>query len=119
MGKVQSLYPSLDSESFGYGKRHYFIDIKKAVNNSHFLLISRSDKVDDQKYVRKTIQLWEEDLGWFVEALSMVLGRFANDEMPGVDRKLMTIIRRDAGMKALPESERPREKLLQLGAEIL
>ncbi len=83
MGNVQSLYPNLDSESFGTGKRHYFIDVKKAVNNSHFLLISRSDQVGEEKYVRKTIQLWEEDLGWFAEALMMILSRLAHGQMPG------------------------------------
>ncbi|WP_429384581.1 hypothetical protein [Mucilaginibacter sp. UYCu711] len=59
-------YPNLDSESFGHWKKHYFIDVKKASNASHFVLITSSERYEEGKYHRQTVQLWEEDLAFFV-----------------------------------------------------
>jgi len=102
---------------FGHGKTRYFIDVKKASNDSHFLLITRSDRFNKDQYARRTIQVWEEDLAFFVEALSMVLTRLTHGEMPGESKQAnMKVVTPASGMKALPESERPREKLLESGA---
>lgn len=69
----------LDSERFGERGRHYFIDLLQAKNNKPYLQITRSD-VKDQRYERSTIILFEEDFGFLVEALSMVLTRYAHGE---------------------------------------
>ena len=120
MGTIRSLYPTLDSEMFGHGKTRYFIDVKKACNDSHFLLITRSDRYGDNRYARRTIQVWEEGLFFFVEALSMVLTRLSHGEMPGENRQASPKPATGAsGMKALPEAERPREKLVAQGAGTL
>ncbi|MEO3404914.1 DUF3276 family protein [Mucilaginibacter sp. CAU 1740] len=73
-------YPNVDSKSFSHGKKHYFIDVKKAVNDSCFLLITSSEQYDTDKFHRQTVQLREEDLAFFVEALSMVLSRMTADD---------------------------------------
>ncbi|MFD0763231.1 UPF0758 domain-containing protein [Mucilaginibacter lutimaris] len=113
-------YPNVDSESFGHGRMHYFIDVKKAVNDSHFVLITSSEKYDSDKYYRQTVQLWEEDLAFFVEALSMVLSRMTSDEGARFfDRPEMKVVLDPVGVLALPEKDRPREKLLALGADNL
>jgi DNA repair protein RadC len=70
----------LESEMFGEGKRHYFIDMKKARNNSNYLRISRTDKVAENKFQRSGLVIFEQDMRFFVEALTMVLGRWSDQE---------------------------------------
>jgi DNA repair protein RadC len=120
MEAVKTNCPNLDSESFGHGKKHYFIDVRKASNDTHFLLITSSEQFGDHQFHRRTIRLWEEDLAFFVEALSMILQRMTGDEGPRLfskpDREMA---KEPAGMKALAEIDRPREKLHALGADKL
>jgi len=71
----------LASEMFGEGNRHYFMDVKRARNNSRYLRISRSDRVENDKYQRSQLVIFENDLGFFVEALTMVLGKWSHDEL--------------------------------------
>lgn len=119
MEAVKTNYPSLASETFGRGRKHYFIDVKKASNDTHFLLITSSEKFqNDDKYYRRTIQLWEEDLGFFVEALSMILSQLAYGELSSPEVK-MELLKDPKGMKAIAEYDRPREKLHALGAASL
>ena len=71
----------LDSENFGEAGRNYFLDIKLARNRTRYLRITRSDASHETEgYKRTQLILFEEDLRFFVEALSMVLGRFAAGE---------------------------------------
>lgn len=120
MEAVKTPYPNLASEMFGHGRKHYFIDIKKAVNNSHFLLITSSEQFPhDDKYRRQTIRLWEEDLAMFVEALSMVLGRLAHGDLEELPFPKMQAVKDPKGVKALAADDRPREKLHAQGAVVL
>jgi DNA repair protein RadC len=115
----QSPHPTLATESFSHGRKHYFIDVKKAANDTHFLLITSSESFrNDPKYYRRTIQLWEEDLAMFVEALSMVLSRLAYGDLAPADPNIK-MVKDPAGMKALADEDRPREKLHALGAVAL
>jgi hypothetical protein len=119
MEAVKTNYPSLASETFGHGRKHYFIDVKKATNDTHFVLITSSEQFqNDSKYYRRTIQLWEEDLARFVEALSMVLSKLAYGELSPPEVK-MELLKDPKGMKAIAEYDRPREKLHALGAGAL
>lgn len=119
MEVVKTNYPSLASESFSHGRIHYFIDVKRATNNTHFVLITSSEQFrGDEKYYRRTIQLWEEDLAMFVEALTMVLGQLAHGQLPGQQTKL-ELVQDAKGTKGMPEYDRPREKLHALGAAAL
>lgn len=80
MTTVKSMTNILDSETFGDDKRQYFIDLKKAKNNTHYLRITRRDEEKNKVCKRTQIILFEDDLGFFVEALSMVLGRLCHGE---------------------------------------
>lgn len=119
MEAVKTNFPTLASETFSHGRKHYFIDVKKAANDTHFVLITSSEQFqNDPTRYRRTIQLWEEDLGMFVEALTMVLGRLAYGDLSPAEPKLKVV--EDAkGVKALPVYDRPREKLHALGAGAL
>jgi DNA repair protein RadC len=81
MVKVKNMANILDSERFGDDKRQYFIDLKKARNQKHYLRITRQDEEQENIYKRTQLVLFEEDLGFFVEALSMVLGRYSNGQI--------------------------------------
>jgi DNA repair protein RadC len=119
MEAVKTNYPTLATETFSHGRKHYFIDVKKASNDSHFVLITSSEQfANDPQYYRRTIQLWEEDLAKFVEALSMVLGRLAYGELES-QQPAMEVLKDPKGVKALAEYDRPREKLHALGARAL
>jgi len=118
MEALKTHYPNLAGETFSNGKKHYFIDLKKASNDTHFLLITSSEKYDDAKFHRRTIRLWEEDLGSFVEALSMVLRQLAHGELSPPEVK-MELVKDPKGMKAIAAYDRPREKLHALGADKL
>lgn len=72
----------LDSECFGERKRQYFFDLKKTRNNKPYLRITRRDEGSDQSYCRTQIIFFEEDISFFVEALSMLLGRFSHGQTP-------------------------------------
>ncbi|WP_439697039.1 UPF0758 domain-containing protein [Mucilaginibacter sp. AW1-7] len=114
----QSAHPTLATETFSHGRTHYFIDIKKAANDTHFLLITSSESFrNDPQYYRRTIRLWEEDLAMFVEALSMVLGRLAYGDLAPADT--MKVVAEPKGVKALEVPGRPRERLHALGARAL
>jgi len=111
-------YPNLASENFAHGKKRYFIDVKKAANDSHFLLITSSEQYGEGEYHRQTVQLWEEDLGMFVEGLSMVLRRLAHGDLASAE-PVMKLVKDVTGMEAMALEDRPREKLHAIGAAAL
>jgi len=67
----------IDSEAFGEGARHYFLDLFLAQNNTRYLRITHSDYNAAGSYDRKQLIVFEEDIFFFVEALTMLLGRAA------------------------------------------
>ncbi|MDP9079939.1 MAG: DUF3276 family protein [Bacteroidota bacterium] len=71
----------LDSEMFGTDKTQYYFDIKKAKSQKHYLRITRRDQQDQDNFRRTEIILFEDDLGYFVEAVSMLLGRYSSGTM--------------------------------------
>jgi DNA repair protein RadC len=70
----------LETETFGDGRRHYFVDLRMAKNNTLYLQITRSDLVtgDDEtaKYERAEVRVFEEEIGMLIDVMSMVLGRY-------------------------------------------
>jgi len=81
------------------------------------VLITSSEEYgnEEKAYQRRTIQLWEEDLAKFVEALSMVLSRLAYGELEP-EKEKMEVVKHPKSVKALAQYDRPREKLHDLGA---
>lgn len=67
----------LDCEQFGIGNRNYYIDLKRSRTKEYYLRITRSDQLSDMFFHRTQLVVFEEDLPFFVEALSMVLRRFS------------------------------------------
>ena len=75
----------LDSEVFGNNGRQYCFDIKKARNNTSFLQITRLDHRGDETFRRTQVIFFEDDLPFFVEAVSMLLSRFSHGETNSVN----------------------------------
>lgn len=71
----------LDTEMFGDEREQYYFDIKKAKNQKHYLRITNRRHEPDDTYKRTQIILFEEDLPFFVEAISMLLGRHATGNL--------------------------------------
>ena len=71
----------LDTEMFGDEKKQYYFDIKKAKNETHFLQITNRKGDPEQGYKRTHIILFEDDLPFFVEAITMLLGRHASGNL--------------------------------------
>jgi DNA repair protein RadC len=71
----------LDTEMFGNDRKQFYFDIKKAKNNRHYLSItSRTQEIDDT-FKRTQIVLFEDDLTFFVEAITNLLGRHASGNL--------------------------------------
>lgn len=84
---------------------------------THYLKISSSELFDKNEYHRQTILFWEEDLFFFVEAVSMVLRPvICGEARPLFKKPAMDVLKDPAGMEALEENDRPREKLHALGS---
>lgn len=71
----------LDYESFGEGKRRFYIDLKMANNQSHYIRITRSDTVGENLYQRTQLVIYESDLPFLLEALSMLLYRYTHRQL--------------------------------------
>jgi hypothetical protein len=71
----------LDTEMFGNDREQYYFDIKKAKNQRHYLQITNRRQESDENYKRTHIILFEDDLAFFVEAITMLLGRHATGNL--------------------------------------
>lgn len=71
----------LDSEMFGDNRKQYYFDIKKTKNQKHFLQITNRRQASGETYKRTHIIFFEDDLAFFVEAITMLLGRHATGNL--------------------------------------
>jgi DNA repair protein RadC len=82
MEKTKNLFRNvLDTEMFGNENKQYYFDIKKGKNEALFLQITNRNLTVDDQYKRTHIILFEDDLTFFVEALTMLLGRHASGNL--------------------------------------
>jgi len=67
----------VDTEAFFNKGRAYYLDLKKSVNSEYYLRLARCDKNENETYKRQDIVIFEEDIAFFVEAMSMLLSRYS------------------------------------------
>jgi len=79
--KTTKLTNILDTEMFGDDRRQYYFDIKQAKNKKHYLRITNRRQEADETFKRTQIIFFEDDLPFFVEAISMLLGRHATGNL--------------------------------------
>lgn len=71
----------LDTEMFGDGREQYYLDIKIARNQRHYLRITNRRQEAGDSYKRSEIVLFEDDLPFFVEAITNLLCRYAGGNL--------------------------------------
>jgi DNA repair protein RadC len=105
------------------GNRNYFIDFKRASNNSNYIKISRSDKQPDQTYKRNAIVIFEPDFHFLIEAFSMLFTSVIHNKNIGTtENSKNSCVCKEMelrGIKSWEPEKRPREKLVQQGANSL
>jgi DNA repair protein RadC len=110
----------LASESFSLRNRHYFLDFKRAENNSNYIQITRSEQQSDGSYKRWEVIVFENQFAEFIQAFSSL---FQSAAWYGADYKGMKEIHAEAkatkGIKGMAPEQRPRERLMALGANQL
>jgi hypothetical protein len=82
MAKQRTKFTNVvDTEMFGDDSRQYYFDLKKAKNERHFLQITNRTLDAGETYRRTHIILFEDDLPFFVEAITMLLSRHATGNL--------------------------------------
>jgi hypothetical protein len=71
----------LYSEQISAGKRTYFLDIKQSTKGNKYLVITESKKVDDGKFERHSVMIFEEDIEKFATSFMKVLLKFHSVEL--------------------------------------
>lgn len=100
------------SESFTHFKRTYFFDFMQARNDAKYITITCSKKLEDGKYQRRSVQIWEEDFEFMLSALSSLFHHAGHhpaiqESKPAGDQV--------NGIKSWEPECRPREKMLEQG----
>lgn len=111
----------LATESFSAGsKRHYFLDFKRAENNSKYIQLTRSEQQEDGSYKRFSFVVFEDYLEDFISAFASL---FQSAAYQGRGYQILREVVEDSriakGIKAMPEGSRPREKLFAQGTNKL
>ncbi|WP_316831739.1 UPF0758 domain-containing protein [Pedobacter aquatilis] len=100
--------------------RCYFIDIVLAENGRYFLRIVRSDLQQDGSHLRTVLVVFEDNFFEFITAFSSAFQSAAFQGQPYQTLKdIARECRASQGIKAMPESERPRERMFNHGPSCL
>ena len=107
--------PNLTSENFSSRNRNYFIDFKRAVNDSHYICITRSDKLQNGCYRRANVVVFEEDFHFLISAFSSLFHSAAYLQQNDLTIKGTSQINQQKqvkGIKTWDQNLRPREKFV-------
>jgi len=110
----------LASESFSLRNRHYFLDFKRAENNSNYIQITRSEQQPDSSYKRWQVIVFEDQFAEFIQAFSSLFQSAAwyRPDYKGI-KEIHAEAKISRGIKDMAPELRPREKLLSGGAGTL
>ncbi|RZJ90132.1 MAG: hypothetical protein EOO20_09015 [Chryseobacterium sp.] len=114
--------PNLTSENFSSANRNYFIDFKRAINDSHYICITRSNKLLNGSYRRSNVVVFEEDFHFLVSAFSSLFHAAAHLHLEESEYKNCTRLTFQNGIKGIKTwnpDMRPREKFVAHGTDAL
>jgi len=114
--------PNLTSENFSSANRSYFIDFKRAINNSNYICITRTDKLQNGGYRRSNVVVFEEDFHFLVSAFSSLFHSAAHlhlEKGKHRDCPIRSYQKGIKGIKTWDPDMRPREKLVAHGTDAL
>ncbi|WP_134091841.1 UPF0758 domain-containing protein [Olivibacter sp. XZL3] len=101
-------------------RRHYFLDFKRTVNNSHYIQITRSDAQLGGGYLRSSVVVFEEDFEFLIQAFSSLFHAAAYHQAGEVQvHELNRQAQAESGIKGWPVQLRPREKMLEHGPSFM
>jgi len=107
------------TESFSNGNKTYFFDYMQAVNGSYYVAISRSDRLLDESFDKRSVVFFEEDFEWLLSAMSSLF-RTAGYQRAAIDTGLRAVAaERSTGIKSWEPQYRPREKMMMQGPETM
>lgn len=108
----------LATESFSSHKRHYFLDFKKADNDSRYIQFTRSEQQADGSYKRWQVIVFENDFEQFISAFASLFqsAAYQGQGFKNV-QQLRAEVKQHTGIKNMAPEKRPREKLMALGCE--
>jgi len=119
---LDMINPNLTSENFSSANRNYFIDFKRAINDSNYICITRSDKLLNGAYRRSNVVVFEEDFHFLVSAFSSLFHSAAHLHLEESEHKnIPRLICQKAvkGIKTWDPDMRPREKFVAHGTDAL
>jgi len=106
----------LATESFSHRGKHFFLDFKRAANNSKYLNIACVQEQQGQASRRFSIRVFEENLPCFIEAMSsLFLTAAYRQEQLDRQSSFFKTTERTTGIKSWEPECRPREKLMEQG----
>jgi DNA repair protein RadC len=110
---------NLATENFSSGRRNYFLDFKRAVNDNRYLCITRSDEQQDGSYKRSTVVVFEQDFHFLISAMSSLFhsaSYLSQDNFSMADLARLKSHGVNKGIKSWDLNLRPREKFVSLGS---
>jgi DNA repair protein RadC len=110
---------NLATENFSSGRRNYFLDFKRAVNDNRYLCITRSDEQHDGSYKRSTVVVFEQDFHFLISAMSSLFhsaSYLSQDNFSMADLARLKSHGVKKGIKSWDLNLRPREKFVSLGS---
>jgi DNA repair protein RadC len=110
---------NLATENFSSGRRNYFLDFKRAVNDNRYLCITRSDEQHDGSYKRSTVVVFEQDFHFLISAMSSLFHSAVylnQDNFTVAEVVRLKGSSANKGIKSWDVHLRPREKFIALGS---
>lgn len=107
---------TLHTETLTFGDKTFFLDLKEAINGKSYLVITQAKPIEDKKYERIKMILFQEDIPEFAHALSSVLEHYTPMEDPkGMDREAyITQLRKRFPNAYLPWTKEEEAELTNL-----
>lgn len=105
---------TLKSEKAIFDGKVFFFDLKTAKNGKSYLIITQSKPVEDEKYERIKMILFEEEIQDFTNALTEVLKDFKPQDKNAVSKEYIAKLRENYPMAFQPWTKEEEELLITL-----
>lgn len=105
---------TLNSEKVIFDGKVFFLDLKAAKNGRRYLVITQSKPIEDEKYERTKMFLFEEEIQDFSKALTNVLKDFKPGKNNGVSDAYVAKLREVYPMAFQPWTKEDEELLIAL-----
>ena len=105
---------TLHSEKVLLDGKSFFLDLKKAKNGTSYLIITQTKPIEDQKYERIKMILFENEINQFNKALAGIVENFTPSQKPSGREAYIAKIRQSYPMAFHPWTKEDEEVLISL-----